>query len=1113
MSLDPWKKKVDVLRSRFAGRQDVFYCRPADQKSITFKNSPVTDDELWKHISGQQDMVMVMVCEEGIRFGAVDFDKGNVFEDAKALRDLSVTYGIPCYIARSSKKGYHVYWFFSNFVKNHEFTSYIRHLFEELGFYQRWHATPEIGLPEVFPKQTAFADKQVGNGIKIPMIEPRMKEGWNCWVDDEGLALPFDQQWRFLEHTDLVTPEAFQAVLIDRRVEILKASASRSLQKARQEEGKEEGKESKSKPFGDFWGIVEGCPAMQRHWAKDEKGGYVQETIDHNAYHASMGFATCTTNGVVEVTKRWPDKNTWYQMKYNESHDYRPYSCKKMQECGVCIKGKDPKHGDHCMAKLEPVEYVAGERVVNPDKLDKDKWPEPSPIRFATDRHLDADGVIEHLSAIYTVRKAKSEDPKAPGFLPEDPDERIRGLMRHAKMLGAADFDRVVAHVKAQKWSTAKEMKALDKELKKEVNEQQDNAKRKRARSFKFGSNEYFLQDGHYDRVWRDQKDNRIVEQLTNFYVLIREELTALRTADGDDLHEATTAEDRSLSGTIFVDDEKFQFQNINFLEFSTPDAFFKLLTKHGGTRLQYSRAQFDHIRNCVFGFSQEQMVRKKVTPQIGHHVLKGRQVYIMPSVLIDKDAIRPNDEYSVDPFKDDVSKCLDFKVISEDEFKDLARHIVADYFTCNSSSLTMTTFAHAMAAAILPQIQAAVGYSKSPVLWLGGSFSGGKSFVAEAAQNFYGVFNLFQNASGTAKSKLSTGYNFRHAFMLIDDYKKHLVDPFGKEMPQLIQAAYDRTGRTALQRNGIQREKIDRVRGLIAITAEDSIENESSAISRLLVVDVPFCENRETGGRVKTRRYEYNGFTPYFIQFCLGRTKDEFKAMWEQYYQEFYEPVAKTFKSISPGRVCENLTLNMVAFRLATEMMAARGAIHEVQRDELIRKHKVNLEHIRNGIFSSVLEATGAKVFLNALKELIQTPAQNELKNWPEHVIANEGRPGSVQIGFWRRKTPELIYIYPQIAHGRVADMVRKGNNHIQSVNHVARQLFEEGFMPPDLVDRKRNRYTTQVRGPDKGRIWVWPLKLEALGLQQPDLGKLPKSFEESDDNQPSLTVVSNKT
>ena len=237
----------------------------------------------------------------------------------------------------------------------------------------------------------------------------------------------------------------------------------------------------------------------------------------------------------------------------------------------------------------------------------------------------------------------------------------------------------------------------------------------------------------------------------------------------------------------------------------------------------------YEKLHQCIFsGWS----VIKRMSRQIGHHLLRGKDVYVMPSVLIDKDGIHSNEEFGVEPFGDDFSKHLDFKIISDEQLKNLSAHIVTDYFACNNGVLTMTTFAHAMAAAILPQIEQATKFSKSPVLWLGGSFSGGKTFVAEAAQMFFGVFKMVQNASGTAKSKLSNGYNFRHSFMLIDDYKKKLVDPFGTEMPQLIQATYDRGARPALQRDGQQRKKVDRVRGLICITGEDIVENEASAIS-----------------------------------------------------------------------------------------------------------------------------------------------------------------------------------------------------------------------------------------------------------------------------------------
>lgn len=1157
MSLDPWKKKVDIFRSRFVCREDVFSVRstfsgPGGEEKATVMPAcvnygnqklcliaqnkggcsdcdhrvyqPVTDEQVYKHISGEQEMILFMLREEGIRFGAADFDKGNVFEDARAVRDLSASYGIPCYIAKSTKKGYHVYWFFSDFVKTHEFTSYIRHLFEELGFYQRYQLNPNIGLPEVFPKQTLFSDKKIGNGIKVPMMEPRMREGRNCWVDDMEQPIALGQQWEYFSNTQLILPSDFERVLQERGVEILQAPASRNLQKARREAGKAEGAVTPPKPFGDFWNVVEGCPALQEYWAKDEGGSYAWDKLhpdgklSYDAYMASIMIAVTTTNGSEEVRRRWPDKDTSYQLNYAVSNAYTPMTCKTMQEKGVCRVGTHPKCGDHCLKKLPPVEYENGKRVLNPDNLPEEQWPEPSPIRFATDRNLSVDDINERLGLIFKALKEKSKEKKskkdqadATQYLPANPSERVKGLLSRAYAMGEEAFERVHGHiVTLNRWMTEREWKAHEKSFKKEKVEKTDETlKKSGVPSFKFGQDEFYMRDGYYLRVWRDAKGNRCDEILTNFYILVHEELISIRSSDSDDLTKSSTAEDRFFKGTIFIGSERIPF-DVNYREWNSADGFFRWLTQIAGTAVRYKRCNYDHIRNCISGFSENQLVKRKASRQIGHHILKDRPVYIMPSVVVDKDSIRQNDEFSVEPFKDDASHGLDFKLISEDELKSLARHIVTDFFACNSSAITMTTFAHAMAASILPQVSAAVGYNKSPVLWLGGSQSGGKSFVAKAAQHFYGVFNVTQNASGSAKSKLSTGYNFRHAFMLIDDYKKHLVDPFGKEFPLLIQAAYDRSGRTALQRDGQQRTKVDRVRGLLAVTGEDVIENEASAMSRTLLVDVKFRQDREAGKAVEQRKVDYCGFTPYFIQFVFNLDLDEIKEMWEDYYRGFYEPVAEAYRSISPQRICENLTLNMLAFRLSMEMIASKGAIPPEQRDELVRIHKGNLTMIQSRVFELVSRSTGAQVFLEALKELLQNPTRCVVWNWPGYTDLYETPPSATQIGFWRESTPDVVYIYPQIAHGLVSDMVRKNNNYVQTVPHIARQLHEEGYLVDDKIKPESGSYVVSMRGPNKNSVRAWPLKLASVGLELPDKVKKAKASRENDGGQGSLAVLS---
>jgi hypothetical protein len=1162
VTIEPWKKKVEIFRSRFVARTDRFLIRkpqmvqrtnketgelfwkeetfamPAcsnfgDQSICLMVQKPkgrcidcshriyaqLSDEMIWKHLSGEQEIILLPLCQEGIRFGAVDFDKGTVFEDAKAMRDLSMSLGIPCYIAKSTSKGYHLYWFFKEFVEPCEFASYIRYLFEELAFYLRYQSNPGAGLPEVFPKQVIYSNTDTGNGIKVPMMDPRMREGRNCWMDDLEQPIPLDKQWAYLEATQLIEKEAFKRLLVEKDVEILKAPASKDRQKARVLEGKEAGPALRVKPFGDFWSIVEGCPAMREYWMKDEKGSFVWDATHHTdsllyeAYLASLMLAVTTTNGVEEVRKRWPDRDTDYQLSYIATQGYTPYSCATMQLKNVCIKKRHPKiGGDHCLEKIQPVEYIHGVRTPNPDKLPEEQWPEPSPVRFAADRHLSTEDIIERLAGIFRALKARSKPVKdaEAEYLPPNPEERIKALFRCARDLGPEEYQRVETYVTSNKFMKVGEIKAQKKEFEKEKAEKKDKDRHKSGKSFTFGNNEFFLRNNCYYRSWRDAKGIKMEAPISNFHVQIHEELGLIRVPDGEDLCSAEAAEDRTFRVTVYVGAEKISF-DANFREWTTsPDAFFKTLLQHAGSKLWYNRSDYDHIRNCINAFSQDQIVNRKVSRQIGYHLLKGREVYIMPSVLVDKEAIVPNEEFGVEAFVDDFSKSLDFQIISEEEFKDLANHIVNDYFACNNPVLTMTTFAHAMACCILPQVELAVGYNKSPTLWLGGSFARGKSFIAEAAQNFFGVFKMNQSASGTAKSKLANGYNCRHAFMLIDDYKKKLVDQWGIEMPQLIQQTYDRTGRAALERSGIQRKKVDRMRGLMCVTGEDSVENESSAVSRLIVVDVPFNENMDAGGRVKTRRDSYNGFTPYFIQFILGLSREEIKEVWDEYYNSFFKPVETVGKQRGPNRICENLTLNMVAFRLCMDMLAARGAIPEVKRDELCRQQQKNLTFMRGEILSAVGDASGAAVFLNGLKEICQDAAHYEIVGWPGTLMV-EKASGCKPIGFWRHKTPGIIYVYPKTAHGIVSEREHKNNTTIQGVSHVARQLFEEGWLDTSEGERDGGRYTVHMRSPNKTLIRVWPLKCEALGFEIPAVTEQKtQTRRESSGNQGALKIVS---
>jgi hypothetical protein len=1171
-AIDPWKKKVELFRSRFVAREDRFFINmnywapvtDAGTGVTTFEErksimpactnhgdqnlclitqrkgrclecsnrvySTLTDEVIWKHLEGEQQLILIMLREEGIRFGACDFDKGTVFEDAKAVHDLSWSYGLPCYIANSRSKGYHVYWFFDTFVPAHHFNSFIRHIYMELGFTDRYMSNPALGLPEVFPKQTVYSNTATGNGIRVPMMITQMRQGRNCWVSKEdGSPVPFDKQWEFLENTKFVQAEIFERILKEKEIEILMAPASRTLAEARKLEGKDVGNAgSLSKPFGEFSHVIEGCPAMREYWAKNEKGEYTWDKSNpkglfHNARLASMMIGVATTNGVEALKKRWATSQTDYYIKQAQAAGYRPVTCRWMQEQGVCHVNKHPRLGDHCMKKLPPVEYDNGHRIVNPDNLPEEQWPEPSPIRYATDRNLTTDEIIERLGMIY---KAVNEKPKIDevkfdektgqpiieGVLTyEDPDERINGLLTRVAMLDAADKEKVTSAIRANKWMTKKQLDAYFKRINKNVEEAKAAEKKKNYLHYRFDGADYYVENGTYTKTTLDAKGIPIARTLTNFTVEIQEEVIAMRLNEKEDIGQGQLIEDRSIKGVICLNGQRLPF-DVPYNEwFASSDSFFRTLQKYAGTSLVYRRADYDDIRNAIGYFSEQNKKISRRSKMPGNFILNGQEVYLTPSVMIDKDTIQPNKDFKL-VLEGPLIKDLDFKILDESRFRELCTHIITDFFACNSSIYTMTSFAHAMAAAIIPQIARSTRFNNAPILWLGGGFGGGKTFVADAAMAFFGNFESKANSTGSAKAKVGDTNAFRHSITIIDDYKQALQDSTGQNMSSAIQTIYDRSARTALRQDGRMRPDADRCRGLVIVTGEDFPTNEVSSLSRLILVDTELWSDRERGKFVQQNKQDYCGFTPHFIQFVYNLSVAEIRELWDSYYSQFHGPLSDKYKQLGADRVCENITMNMLAFRLAMDMMVAKGAIPEVMRDEKCRIHQKNLEMIKSGMLRTILSNRGSEQFLDGLRQLLQTPGRYVIFNWPGHSDIEEGWTPQ-QLGFWREETPDVVYIYPQVAHAAVSELVTKSKDYTQKLGQVTRLLYEDGWLTGVSEAEKASRkYRVSKRAPTGNSVRVWSLKLEALGLEPPKPKSpepVPTPSQENDDGQGNLAVI----
>jgi hypothetical protein len=457
---------------------------------------------------------------------------------------------------------------------------------------------------------------------------------------------------------------------------------------------------------------------------------------------------------------------------------------------------------------------------------------------------------------------------------------------------------------------------------------------------------------------------------------------------------------------------------------------------------------------------------------------------YITPNKVVTADSIEDNSNYILE-YKDDYTKSLGFKSLNPEEFKDICQHIVKDFFNCNNPMLTMSCFAHAMAAVAAWPLEKAVGFKNAPVLWVAGSFGQGKSFVLENTQYFFGDFtgvSATVNTSGSAKSKIAIANMYRHALLCFDDQKDIDRRDQGQDIVKWVNHTYDKTPYTAMNRDSTLRDKPPRNQGLIAVNGEDFPDKDASCVSRLIAIDVALTARRAEGERVKINRSRYCGFTPRVVQYFLKMSHEDLKLVWDKTYAEFVGEVTEETKKYSVDRIAENLTLNYIGFWAAMQTMYESGGISLDERNGLLDQHKKNLTIIKTGQVQSVANARGSAIFLNSLKELLADSSRYKIAGWPSDSLEDTSK--AQVLGFYEHTTPDVVFMYSELTYQAVNELSRKQNSMMQKWGHIARQLGEDGVFDTDLAERKDDKWSCRRRAP--GGMWqrVYPFKASYLGL-----------------------------
>lgn len=239
------REKVELFRSLFAGRPDVFPVRWENTKSDRAGYSPACFNEWVKGVCGKPTVkcgecphqkfippdesvmerhlrsgdgrtgdfvagVYPLLKDDTCWFLAADFDKASWADDANALLETCRERGVPAGLERSrSGNGGHVWIFFSEPV--------LARVARQLGstlITETMERRPEIGFASydrLFPNQDTMPLGGFGNLIALPLQHRARKAGNSVFVDED--LHPYDDQWAYLSSLPRISAAAVASIV------------------------------------------------------------------------------------------------------------------------------------------------------------------------------------------------------------------------------------------------------------------------------------------------------------------------------------------------------------------------------------------------------------------------------------------------------------------------------------------------------------------------------------------------------------------------------------------------------------------------------------------------------------------------------------------------------------------------------------------------------------------------------------------------------------------------------------------------------------------------------------------------------------------------------------
>ena len=239
------KEKIELFRSLFRGREDVFARRwqsttsgksgyqpvcenewaegLCDKRKYKCANCPnrmlksLNDEDIYKHLEGKdglaRDVVGIypMLQDETCHFLCADFDDEGFEKDVSAFREVCKELDIPICVERSrSGNGAHAWIFFDTPI-----SAAIARKFGSGILTNAMEKRGELSFKSydrLFPNQDTMPEGGFGNLVALPLQGLARKVGNSVFVDEQ--FHPYDDQWAYLSTVKRVSADTVETLVM-----------------------------------------------------------------------------------------------------------------------------------------------------------------------------------------------------------------------------------------------------------------------------------------------------------------------------------------------------------------------------------------------------------------------------------------------------------------------------------------------------------------------------------------------------------------------------------------------------------------------------------------------------------------------------------------------------------------------------------------------------------------------------------------------------------------------------------------------------------------------------------------------------------------------------------